>query len=227
METPLFFNHCKAINLASQLICELPEDEIETKILQNWLLLARKDPESINLAIEGFQSFSDQKLEASLTGICAGFVILKKPQAKNQLKRLSNSKWTSFNFEHLEKGYLILGELHNLSPPIINYFQAGLHLQNGKASLARDACDVVLKQNLGSWRALELKGISYEMERDEVNSIQFFKQAWEKSYGNNPAIGYRLSQSLLNAKQAVEAIDVCHRVLKVKINTLQGQIRSF
>ena len=54
------------------------------------------------------------------------------------------------------------------------------------------------------------------MERDEVNSIQFFKQAWEKSYGNNPAIGYRLSQSLLNAKQAVEAIDVCHRVLKVK-----------
>ena len=56
------------------------------------------------------------------------------------------------------------------------------------------------------------------MERDEVNSIQFFKQAWEKSYGNNPAIGYRLSQSLLNAKQAVEAIDVCHRVLKVKIN---------
>ena len=62
---------------------------------------------------------------------------------------------------------------------------------------------------------MELKGISYEMERDEVNSIQFFKQAWEKSYGNNPAIGYRLSQSLLNAKQAVEAIDVCHHVLKV------------
>ena len=202
--------------MASQLICELPEDEIETKILQNWLLLARKDPESINLAIEGFQSFSDQKLEASLTGICAGFVLLKKPQAKNQLKRLSNSKWTSFNFEHLEKGYLILGKpLSLIFSPLYLPPLAGLHLQNGKASLARDACDVVLKQNSGSWRALELKGISYEMERDEVNTIQFFKQAWEKSYGNNPAIGYRLSQSLLNSKQAVEAIDVCHHVLKV------------
>ena len=63
------------------------------------------------------------------------------------------------------------------------------------------------------------------MERDEVNSIQFFKQAWEKSYGNNPAIGYRLSQSLLNAKQAVEAIDVCHRVLKVKNNKVIDKVK--
>ena len=96
-------------------MCELPAEEIETKILKNWLLLARKDTESVNLAIDNFQAVSDLSMEAALTGICAGFVHLKKPQAKNQLKRLSAFKWNSTNCEHLERGYLILGE------PIMSY----------------------------------------------------------------------------------------------------------
>ena len=63
------------------------------------------------MAIDSFQQLNDIRPEAALTGICAGFVQLKKPQAKNQLKRLSQAKWTSANFEHLERGYLILGKI--------------------------------------------------------------------------------------------------------------------
>ena len=99
----------EAVQLASQLICELPEDSVDTKILKNWLLLAKKHPDYINEAIDSFQQLNDIRPEAALTGICAGFVLLKKTQAKNQLKRLSQAKWTSANFDHLERGYLILG----------------------------------------------------------------------------------------------------------------------
>ena len=99
----------EAVQLASQLICELPEDCVDTKILKNWLLLAKKHPDYINEAIDSFQQLNDIRPEAALTGICAGFVLLKKTQAKNQLKRLSQAKWTSANFDHLERGYLILG----------------------------------------------------------------------------------------------------------------------
>ena len=123
----------EAIQLASQLICELPEDSVSTKLLkvifefsflpdsgtsqcflksfQNWLLLAKRHPDYVNMAIDSFQQLNDIRPEAALTGICAGFVQLKKPQAKNQLKRLSQAKWTSANFEHLERGYLILGKI--------------------------------------------------------------------------------------------------------------------
>ena len=99
----------EAIQLASQLICELPEEAVETKLLKNWLLLSKRHPDYVNVAIDAFQQLSAIRPEAALTGICAGFVQLKKPQAKNQLKRLSQSPWTSANFEHLERGYLILG----------------------------------------------------------------------------------------------------------------------
>ena len=107
----------KAVQLASQLICELPEDCVDTKILKNWLLLAKKHPDYINEAIDSFQQLNDIRPEAALTGICAGFVLLKKTQAKNQLKRLSQAKWTSANFDHLERGYLILGT--NLSDTLL------------------------------------------------------------------------------------------------------------
>ena len=74
------------------------------------MLLAKRHPDYVNMAIDSFQQLNDIRPEAALTGICAGFVQLKKPQAKNQLKRLSQAKWTSANFEHLERGYLILGK---------------------------------------------------------------------------------------------------------------------
>ena len=53
--------------------------------------------------------------------------------------------------------------------------------------------------------------MSYELEKDHSNAIKLYEQAWAASYGNNPAIGYRLSQAYLNTKCPVEAIDICHK----------------
>ena len=67
----------------------------------------------------------------------------------------------------------------------------------------------------GSWRALELRGQTFEMEKDVQKAIDHYRLAWKASYGNNPAIGYRYARALMNNKQPVEAIDICHKVLAV------------
>lgn len=97
-----------AVNLAQQLVTELPANDVDTKILANWILLARNEKNSVNEGISGFHSMELTNPDASLTGVCAGLVQQKKTQAKNQLKRLTNVKWSSQNFEHIEKGSLIL-----------------------------------------------------------------------------------------------------------------------
>jgi len=104
-----------AVNLASQLVAELPSNDLETKMLSNWILLARNDKNSINEGISGFHSIEAINPDASLTGVCAGLVLQKKPQAKNQLKRLSNATWTSQNFEHIEKGFLKIWIIKNIT----------------------------------------------------------------------------------------------------------------
>merc|ERR1712142_672593 len=45
-----------AVNLAAQLLAELPPNDIETKILSNWILLARNDKNSITEAMSGFHA---------------------------------------------------------------------------------------------------------------------------------------------------------------------------
>ena len=62
---------------------------------------------------------------------------------------------------------------------------------------------------------MELRGQTFEMEKDIRKAIDHYRLAWKASYGNNPAIGYRFARALLNNKQPVDAIDICHKVLKV------------
>ena len=50
------------------------------------------------------------------------------------------------------------------------------------------------------------------MEKDVQKSIDHYRLAWKAAYGNNPAIGYRYARALMNNKQPVEAIDICHKV---------------
>ena len=53
------------------------------------------------------------------------------------------------------------------------------------------------------------------MEKDIPKAIDHYRLAWKASYGNNPAIGYRLARALLSNKEPVDAIDICHKVLQV------------
>ena len=68
---------------------------------------------------------------------------------------------------------------------------AQLHIQAGKGQQAREVLDTILTHNLGSWRAMELKGITYELDRDMKNALIMYQKGWEASHKNNPAIGFR------------------------------------
>ena len=113
-----------AVNLAAQLLAELPPNDIETKILSNWILLARNDKNSITEAMSGFHALEGLNSDASLTGVCAGLVLQKKSQARNQLKRLANVKWTSQNFAEIEKGMMkfVYSEHQNLLIHSVNSY---------------------------------------------------------------------------------------------------------
>lgn len=69
---------------------------------------------------------------------------------------------------------------------------AQLHIQSGKAQQAREVLDIILNHNAGSWRAMELKGITFELDKDMKNALIMYQQGWEASCKNNPAIGFRL-----------------------------------
>ena len=71
-----------AVNLAQQLLQELPQNDPDTKILANWILLAKDTKDSINEAIAGFHKLDTVNPDGSLTGVCAGLVLQKKNQAK-------------------------------------------------------------------------------------------------------------------------------------------------
>ena len=92
------------------------------------------------------------------------------------MKRLASSQWNSLNFEHIEKGNLLLAQLH---------------IQSGKFAQAREILDTILSHNAGSWRALELKGLTFEHEKNAPESLKIYQLAWDASSQNNPAIGFR------------------------------------
>ena len=75
-----------AVNLAQQLLQELPQNEPETKIFSNWILLAKNTKDSINEAIAGFHELENANPDGSLTGVCAG--LAKGPKYKKKLKTI-------------------------------------------------------------------------------------------------------------------------------------------
>jgi hypothetical protein len=54
-----------AVNLCKQLLYELPQNDVETKIYQNWVLLANND---LVDGINGFQALDRKCHVAALTG---------------------------------------------------------------------------------------------------------------------------------------------------------------
>ena len=45
-------------------------------------------------------------------------------------------------------------------------------------------------------------------------AAEYYEQAWKCAHETSAPVGYRLAFNYLKAKRYVEAIDVCHRVLR-------------
>lgn len=54
-----------------------------------------------------------------------------------------------------------------------------------------------------------------EKEASFADAAEHYENAWKLDQEANPAMGYKLAFNYLKAKKLVEAIDVCHKVLKM------------
>ena len=64
-------------------------------------------------------------------------------------------------------------------------------------------------------KAWEFLGLVKEKEAAYKDAASHYEQAWTHASEASAAIGYRLSFNYLKAKKHVQAIDVCHKVLKL------------
>ena len=65
---------------------------------------------------------------------------------------------------------------------------------------------------------MELRGITFEMEKNHEEATKSFEYAWKMCSQNNPAIGFRLAQSYVKVDKAIRSISICHHVLKGGFN---------
>ncbi|XP_069585880.1 tetratricopeptide repeat protein 21A isoform X1 [Ranitomeya imitator] len=171
-------------------------------MLQGYCLMATRDKGNIETALSTFTDMATTEKENTsvLLAVAQAYMILKQtPRARNQLKRLSKAHWTLEDAEDLEKSWLLL---------------ADIYIKSGKYDIATDLLKRCLKYNKSCCKAYEYLGFIMEKEQSYKDAAENYRLAWEYSSQSSPAVGFRLAFNYLKDKKYVDAIDICHKVLK-------------
>ncbi|XP_043922881.1 tetratricopeptide repeat protein 21B-like [Protopterus annectens] len=194
-----------AVKTAQKLLKEFyprsKQQQDQLLLLKNICLMATKDKQNIETALQVFMNMATAEKEhvPSILAMAQAFMILKQtPRARNQLKRLSKTKWNSSDAMDLEKSWLLLADI---------YIKAGKH-DNATELLKR-----CLKYNKSCCKAYEYLGFIMETEHSYKDAATKYEMAWKYSNNTNPAIGYKLAFNYLKAQKFVAAIEICHKVL--------------
>ncbi|KAJ3030267.1 UNVERIFIED_CONTAM: Tetratricopeptide repeat protein 21B [Siphonaria sp. JEL0065] len=194
-----------ALLTADKLIKELPQNpkSIRTQILECHAWMATKQKAEIERALSHFTQILQEEIDhvPSLLGIAVAYMLLKQPpRARNQLKRIVKMEWTVQYADDFERAWLLL---------------ADIHIQGGKYDLATDLLKRCLAQNKSCSKAYEYLGYIMEKEASYKDAADSYTSAWKLERESNAAIGFKLAFNYLKAKKFVEAIEICHKVLKM------------
>ena len=91
---------------------------------------------------------------------------------------------------------------------------ADVYINGGKYDLAEELCWRCLGANKSCAKAWEFLGVVKEREMSYKDAAAHYEKAWLYENEASAAVGYKLSFNYLKAKKYVEAIDVCHKVLR-------------
>ncbi|KND02289.1 uncharacterized protein SPPG_02764 [Spizellomyces punctatus DAOM BR117] len=194
-----------AILTADKLLKELPQNpkSLRTQVLECHALMATKQKVEIERALAKFAEIlnTERDYVPALLGMAVGYMLLKQPpRARNQLKRIAKMEWTSELADDFERSWILL---------------ADIYIQGGKYDLATDLLKRCLSQNRSCAKASEYLGFIMEKEASFKDAADHYEIAWQLDREANPAMGYKLAFNYMKAKKHVEAIDVCHKVLKL------------
>ncbi|XP_072268672.1 tetratricopeptide repeat protein 21A [Pyxicephalus adspersus] len=171
-------------------------------MLQCYCLMATKDKNNVETALRIFTEMATREKEnvSVLLAMAQAYMILKQtPRARNQLKLLAKARWTMEDAEDLEKSWLLL---------------ADIYIKSGKYDIATELLKRCLNYNKSCCKAYEYLGFIMEKEQSYKDAAVNYKLAWNYRSQSSPAVGFRLAFNYLKDKKYVDAIDICHKVLK-------------
>ncbi|XP_039613461.1 tetratricopeptide repeat protein 21B isoform X1 [Polypterus senegalus] len=195
-----------AVRTAEKLLKELKpqtvEGHVQLRIMQNYCLLATRQKTNVEKALNVFLEIANSEKDhvPALLGIATAYMILKQtPRARNQLKHIAKMNWNAIDADEFEKSWLLL---------------ADIYVQLGKYDNANELLKKCLLNNKSCCKAYEYLGYIMEKEQSYKDAVLNYEIAWQYGNQSNPTIGYKLAFNYLKAKKYVEAIDICHKVLK-------------
>jgi len=136
----------------------------------------------------------------ALVCLSQAYLMLKQaPKARNHLKRVAKMTFVAEMVDDFERGWLMLSDVY---------------IAGGKYDLAEELCKRCLQSNKSCAKAWEFLGVVKEKEMSYRDAAAHYENAWKHENEASAAVGYKLSFNYLKAKKYVDAIDVCHKVLK-------------
>ncbi|MEW5298948.1 MAG: hypothetical protein WDW36_002017 [Sanguina aurantia] len=195
----------EAVNTARSLLSQVRPQDTQSqrfKVLECYAMMASKDKNEVEGALNRLLDMAntDPNNVPVLLAMATGFMMLKQtPKARNQLKRVQKVQYKPDEAEEFERSWLLL---------------ADIHIQGGKYDLAQDLCQKCLKYNKSCAKAWEIMGEVMEREQAYKDAAEHYENAWKHENQASGQVGYKLAFNYLKAKRFVEAIDVCHKVIK-------------
>ncbi|KAJ3271657.1 Tetratricopeptide repeat protein 21B [Terramyces sp. JEL0728] len=182
---------------ADKLLKLLPKT-LDTQILECHALMATKQKSEIEkaIAIQMDILSTEKDYVPALYGTSVGFLLLKQtPRARNQLKRISKMEWSPN--KQIEKCWLLLSDIY---------------IQGGKYDLATELLKKIIQVDQSNTKAYEYLGFIMEKEQAYKDAADHYLKSWSIRF--DASIGYKLAFNYLKAKRYLDAIDICHVVLK-------------
>ncbi|PNW81978.1 hypothetical protein CHLRE_06g268800v5 [Chlamydomonas reinhardtii] len=172
------------------------------RVLESYAIMAGKDKNEIEASLNVLLDLANQDPNnvPVLLAMATGFMMLKQtPKARNQLKRVQKIQYKPDEAEEFERSWLLL---------------ADIHIQGGKYDLAQDLCQKCLKYNKSCAKAWEIMGQIMEREQAYKDAADHYENAWKHENQASAQVGFKLAFNYLKARRYVEAVDVCHKVIK-------------
>lgn len=190
---------------ANQLLAELKnrgESTSKLTVLRAYATMAGKNKGSIESVCEelGVLLSNDTGYVPALLALANACMLLNQPpKARNHLKRINKMQVTPDFADEFEQAWLMLAQMY---------------INTGKMDFAQELCQKVLANNKSSAKAWEQLGLIMEKEQSYRDAAENYERAWQYMNESSSQVGYKLAFNYLKAKRYVEAIDVCHKVLK-------------
>ncbi|XP_039093106.1 tetratricopeptide repeat protein 21A isoform X1 [Hyaena hyaena] len=195
-----------AVRTAEQLLRDFcapsARAQAQLRLLRSLCLLATREKANVEAALGTFVEMAQAEKDSvpALLAMAQAYALLQQvPKARTQLKRLAKAPWTPDEAEDLEKGWLLL---------------ADIYCRGSKFDLASELLRRCVQCNKSCARAYEYMGFIMEKEQSYKDAAANYELAWKYSHQANPAIGFKLAFNYLKDKRFVEAIEVCHNVLR-------------